>query len=864
MTYHTNTRHTTQRRLRLMVLLTTLCSLLTGHAATVTDILNTGDLAAENTIYTSFTNVKKTSAAVYAGKTNIQNNGINNGIGMRVTGNDCGIVTTTSGGKVRKITITWVSTTNNRHLIVYGKHSAYTAASDLFGSNKGTELGRISYGTSTSLTISDDYEYIGLCSANGAISVKDLTIEWETDEGTERQDPNVAFATTSVNRDHTSLQYQQQATTIAGYDGTLTYSCTNAGYFTINSTNGMVTWSEGAAGQSTTVTATASATTNYNSGSASYTLQLTGGTTDEDIYTLVTDATQITTEGAQYILVAAYGETAQYIAMGGANGNFRAAVSVNDNNGEVNITGKNVSTITLESVNNGNYALKTNDGYLTCAASGANLTTTFTPDDSKAQWTVDANNDKFRVQNASLTTRYIGYNYNNGNERFGAYTLSAAIPAAYLYVKGTPMAEEVTSIAALREKEDGTSVRLTLSEANCGEVEYVHNGTVVEAYVRDNTAAVLFDNFLPNDPGWHTTKAMGLIGTINGQYRIVNGMPTFVSEGTAAKADNILCLQNFCDPTPKTTTIATALESTLRADYIRIDNMPVVITANGGSNTYAISDGTNTLSINNDFNISTIDLSTLNESCSYTVTGILKTDNNGNSVLNLLDITEVTPYITLDEMVDNSNALTTYNGRTVNVTVSRQLTHGMWNTLSLPFNIETVEDLFPETQVAAFTGYNSATNTLEFTSTNEIIAGQPYIILPAQETESQLIINGVQLQKDAATVTYGDYSFIAFFKPTTLTAGDQTSLFLGQNNTLFYPNVTNEMKAFRAYFKKAAEAPIANMSVDGITTGIDTIATDAETSDKPVYNMSGQRVNNNLNTLPRGIYIRNGQKIIVR
>ena len=56
-----------------------------------------------------------------------------------------------------------------------------------------------------------------------------------------------------------------------------------------------------------------------------------------------------------------------------------------------------VETITLESVNNGNYALKTNDGYLTCAASGANLTTTFTPDDSKAQWTVDANNDKFRA-----------------------------------------------------------------------------------------------------------------------------------------------------------------------------------------------------------------------------------------------------------------------------------------------------------------------------------------------------------------------------------------------------------------------------------------------------------------------------------
>ena len=860
MTYHTHTRHAAQRMLRLAVLLTAWISFLSVHAATVTDVLNTSDLAATNNNYEAFTGVKKTSAAVYAGKTNIQNNGI----GMRINGNDCGIVTTTSGGTIKKITITWTSTTANRHLVVYGKNSAYTSASDLFGDNAGTELGKISYGTSTSLTISGNYQYIGLRSETGAISVSDLTIEWETDEGSQLQDPSVAFASTSVTRDYTSLQYQQQATTIAGYDGTLTYTCTNTGYFNINSSTGMVTWGEGAAGMSTTVTATASATSHYNSGSASYTLQLTGASTDEDVYTLVTDAAQITTEGAQYILVAAYGTPAQYYAMGGANGNYRAAISVTDNGGEINIAGKSATPVTLESVGSGIYALKADGNYLSCATSGATLITAFSTGDEKARWTIEANDGKFRVMNASITNRGIAYNYNNGNDRFGAYMPSDTYKAAYLYVKGTPIAEEITSIAALRELEDGTGVRLTLTEANCGEVEYVYNGTVVEAYVRDNTAAVLFDNFLPNDPGWHTTKAMGLIGTVTGQYRLINGMPTFVSEGTPAKADNILCLENFCDPAPKETTIATALESTLRADYVRIDNMPVVISTNGGSNTYALSDGTNTLGINNDFNISTIDLSTLSTQSTYTVTGILKTDNSGTSVLNLLSITEVTPDVTLNEMADNSTVLDTYDNRMVNVIVSRQLTQGMWNTLSLPFNVETVSDLFPETQVAAFTGYNSATNTLEFTSTNEIIAGQPYIVLPTEETESELVINGVQLHKEAATVTQGDYSFIAIFNPTTLTAGDQTTLFLGQGNTLFYPNITNTMKAFRAYFKKATDTPLASVSVDGIATGIDTIATDPLTAPTPVYNLSGQRVGNDLDSLPKGIYIKNGSKIIVK
>ena len=90
-----------------------------------------------------------------------------------------GIVTTTSGGKVASVTVVWNSNTQSgRTLQVYGKNSAYNSAADLYGGNAGTLLGTIVCGTSTSLTITGDYEYIGLRSQQSAMYLDEIRIEW--------------------------------------------------------------------------------------------------------------------------------------------------------------------------------------------------------------------------------------------------------------------------------------------------------------------------------------------------------------------------------------------------------------------------------------------------------------------------------------------------------------------------------------------------------------------------------------------------------------------------------------------------------------------------------------------------------------
>lgn len=108
--------------------------------------------------------------------------GGNSSVQLRTTNNNSGIVISSNTGhkKVGKITVNWNSSTaNGRTLDIYGKDTAYTATTDLYDNDKqGTLLGSIVYGTSTSFTISGDYEYIGLRSHKDALYLTSIDIDW--------------------------------------------------------------------------------------------------------------------------------------------------------------------------------------------------------------------------------------------------------------------------------------------------------------------------------------------------------------------------------------------------------------------------------------------------------------------------------------------------------------------------------------------------------------------------------------------------------------------------------------------------------------------------------------------------------------
>lgn len=141
------------------------------------DVLNQTWTGVTGTSYTNKSDLDGSSSdAVYA----VNCAGDKSSIQLRAT-NPSGIVSTTSGGKVRKVTVTWHNdTANDRTLDIYGKNSAYSGPADLYAAGtSGTKLGTIVKGTSTVLAITGDYEYIGLRSNGNSMYLTEIRIEWE-------------------------------------------------------------------------------------------------------------------------------------------------------------------------------------------------------------------------------------------------------------------------------------------------------------------------------------------------------------------------------------------------------------------------------------------------------------------------------------------------------------------------------------------------------------------------------------------------------------------------------------------------------------------------------------------------------------
>lgn len=140
------------------------------------DVITRATTGISGTAYSNWSDKTVVTNAVYAGNSA----GGNDAIQLRSNNNNSGIVSTTSGGYVKNVTVSWDSNTaSERTLNIYGKNSAYTSAEDLYTAAKaGTLLGTIVNGTSTSLTVSGNYQFIGIRSASGAIYLTNVSIEW--------------------------------------------------------------------------------------------------------------------------------------------------------------------------------------------------------------------------------------------------------------------------------------------------------------------------------------------------------------------------------------------------------------------------------------------------------------------------------------------------------------------------------------------------------------------------------------------------------------------------------------------------------------------------------------------------------------
>ena len=153
-----------------------------SSAVTVVDYLDREFTGVSGTSYSTWSGKVGSSGAVYAGNSA----GGNNAIQLRTSGSTSGIVSTTSAGNITKVEVDWnTNTASGRKIRVYGKNTTYSSAEDLYSADantRGTLIGTINYGSTTTLTINDAYAYIGICSDNSALYLNWVKISWSSEE----------------------------------------------------------------------------------------------------------------------------------------------------------------------------------------------------------------------------------------------------------------------------------------------------------------------------------------------------------------------------------------------------------------------------------------------------------------------------------------------------------------------------------------------------------------------------------------------------------------------------------------------------------------------------------------------------------
>lgn len=238
------------------------------------------------------------------------------------------------------------------------------------------------------------------------------------------------------------------------------------------------------------------------------------------------------------------------------------------------------------------------------------------------------------------------------------------------------------------------------------------------------------------------------------------------------------------------------------------------------------------------------------------------------------------------------NLVNTYN----TVTLTRTFKQNTWNTICLPFHVTEaqVEKVFGTgTKLVIFNGIKTENNEtkahlLQHVDQN-ILAGQPYFILPGKDVSS-LTFTNVSTDTNLRVNSYGndgsDYKFIGTLSPTTIKEGDyyinakSDDANVGKL-TAFKGTTAGSLNTYRAFIQKQPSAQgakaISGISFSGtvgdiddnnITTGImEILINEMNMVVKPlngVFNLQGQKVSDSTNGLPAGMYIINGKKVAIR
>lgn len=240
-----------------------------------------------------------------------------------------------------------------------------------------------------------------------------------------------------------------------------------------------------------------------------------------------------------------------------------------------------------------------------------------------------------------------------------------------------------------------------------------------------------------------------------------------------------------------------------------------------------------------------------------------------------------------DETLDDNRSLTK-----ATMVFHRTFTTGKWNSLILPVNMnakQVTAAFGAEAKIARFDRLEDKWIYFDMQTENNLLKNVPYIIKPTKEPtavnrtynvggEKTKYINGYvytvtgiiyeglpNLQQEDIKFTSGMTHYGSYTNPTVVPAD---SYILHRSGDMVHTAVEHKnIKSYRTWLRETTPSDeTLQMRVeqnDGPSTGIKVIEETAKNANA-VYNVRGMCMNSNTDNLPKGVYIINNKKVVIK
>lgn len=243
--------------------------------------------------------------------------------------------------------------------------------------------------------------------------------------------------------------------------------------------------------------------------------------------------------------------------------------------------------------------------------------------------------------------------------------------------------------------------------------------------------------------------------------------------------------------------------------------------------------------------------------------------------------------VTLDGNADNTDAINKLEvGNQYNVTLNRKFGANKWYAVVLPFSVsqKQLKSVFGnDVKVLHYSDVDGTDLNLFEHFYQMIVGGTPVLVKPSQEVTNPVFNNVTLTSKEVVDIVNTGFKCTGSWNNVDFPA---YSYFIDAKTNSFYQydptkvetgTVKPHAGAFRSWIistsKNPSEAKQLTMHINGIEEQGETTAiwnaisgnNDAEVATKGIYSLSGQKMNAaDTSSLPKGIYIVNGKKFIVK